>query len=96
MQSCEWLIIFHKDQKVKLDFVAFELEHESVCQYDWLEVRNGNNSKSPLIGTKFCGNKTPAPITSTGNEVYVKFSSDGSVTKLGFKIEVTRSNLTGM
>lgn len=51
--------------------------------YDYLEVRDGSDDKSDLIG-RYCGYKIPDDIKSTGNKLYVKFVSDGSVQKAGF------------
>ena len=51
--------------------------------YDYLEIRDGHEETSPLIG-KFCGYKLPDDIKSTSNKLYVKFVSDGSVQKAGF------------
>jgi tolkin protein len=51
--------------------------------YDYIEVRDGGSADSALIGT-YCGYKMPEDIKSTGNQLYVKFVSDGSVQKAGF------------
>ena len=51
--------------------------------YDYLEVRDGPNESSPLIGN-YCGYKIPEDIKSTGQHLYVMFVSDGSVRKAGF------------
>src|SRR5688572_17937578 len=60
-----------------------QVESHDHCVYDYLEVRDGGEDNSPLLG-KICGNKTPPDIKSTGNVLYVKFVSDGSVQKAGF------------
>ena len=60
-----------------------QIENHDNCVYDYLEVRDGRDASSPLIG-RFCGYKIPDDIKSTGNELYVKFVSDGSVQKAGF------------
>ena len=38
---------------------------------------------SPVLG-KLCGSTVPSPIKSTGNQMLVKFYTDGSVTRKGF------------
>ena len=96
MQHCEWHITFAEGEKINLDFKAFDLEYDTICQYDWLQIHDGNNSNSPLIGHRMCGNEIPQSITSNRNVLYIKFSSDGSGVKTGFTIAVTRSNLTGI
>ena len=96
VQSCEWFIKFADGDKVVLNFLAFDIEYELICQYDWVEVRDGSDSNSSLIGSKMCGDVIPVSITSKKNELYVKFSSDGSGSKMGFAILVEKSNLTCM
>ena len=60
-----------------------QIENHDNCVYDFLEVRDGSDESSPLIG-RYCGYKIPDDIESTGNKLYVKFVSDGSVQKAGF------------
>ena len=86
---CEWILNFPEGATIQLTFVEFDLEYAHNCVYDRLEVRDGRTSSSPLIGSYFCGIVAPrTTITSNGNHLYVKFSSDGSVTRTGFSIEV--------
>ena len=96
LQHCDWVIVFPQNEKITLEFLAFDLEFESMCRYDWLEVRDGNTSDSTLIGHPLCGEEVPDAITSTGNTLFMRFSSDGSVIKPGFKINVTISHLPGI
>ena len=96
MQNCEWVIVFPQGERISLAFLAFDLEFQSMCKYDWLEVRDGNSSDSTLIGHQLCGNEIPESITSTGNTLFIRFSSDGSGIKTGFKINVTISKVPGI
>ena len=63
--------------------MSLKIENHDNCVYDYLEIRDGHEETSPLIG-KFCGYKLPEDIKSTSNKLYVKFVSDGSVQKAGF------------
>ena len=96
MQNCEWVIAFPQNERISLAFLAFDLEFQSMCKYDWLEVRDGNSSDSTMIGHQLCGDKVPESITSTGNTLFIRFSSDGSGIKTGFEINVTISNVPGI
>ena len=60
-----------------------QIENHDNCVYDYLEIRDGHEDTSRLIG-RFCGYKIPEDIKSSGNKLFVKFVSDGSVQKLGF------------
>ncbi|KAL3876182.1 hypothetical protein ACJMK2_034053 [Sinanodonta woodiana] len=82
-KECVWKITVPKDYSVAVKFQSFEIENHDNCVYDYLEVRDGHEESSPLIG-KFCGYKIPDDIKCTGNKLYVKFVSDGSVQKAGF------------
>ena len=65
--------------KIRLIFTSFDVEAERNCGYDYVEVSFGSFSR------KYCGDSLPEPITSTGSTMSVKFHSDQSVTKSGFR-----------
>ena len=62
---------------------TLQIENHDNCVYDYIEIRDGGDSNAEKIGA-FCGYKMPDDIKSTGNQLYVKFVSDGSVQKAGF------------
>lgn len=82
-KECIWRIKVPEDFQVALKFQSFEIENHDNCVYDFLEIRDGENSSADLIGT-FCGYKMPKDIKSTSNSLWIKFVSDGSVQKAGF------------
>lgn len=82
-KECVWRLTVPQDYQVALKFQSFEIENHDNCVYDYVEVRDGHNSDSPLIGV-YCGYKLPPDIRSTGNKLLVKFVSDSSVQKAGF------------
>jgi len=63
--------------------IHLQVENHDNCVYDYVEVRDGIDSSSPLLG-KYCGYRIPDDIRSSNNQLYVKFVSDGSVQKEGF------------
>ena len=65
---------------------AIQIERHETCIYDYVEVRDGHDETSPLIG-RYCGYFLPDDIKSTGNRMMVKFVSDGSVNKGGFSAD---------
>ncbi|XP_076838348.1 neuropilin 1b [Brachyhypopomus gauderio] len=85
-QQCSWRIQApDPQQKILINFNPhFDLENRE-CKYDFVEVFDGDSEKSPLVG-KFCGKIAPSPITSTGNSLLVKFTSDYETTGAGFSI----------
>ncbi|XP_036041987.1 inactive serine protease PAMR1 isoform X1 [Onychomys torridus] len=80
---CEWTIHARPGFIIQLRFGMLSLEFDYMCQYDYVEVRDGDNSDSPII-KRFCGNERPAPIRSTGSSLHVLFRSDGSKNFDGF------------
>lgn len=80
---CVWVISVPASYQVALEFYSFDLEPNSVCRRDFIEVRDGDNAKSRLIG-KYCGNALPPILASTSNRMYIRFVSDGSGEGRGF------------
>ena len=66
--------------KIELTFTDFQVEAETNCGYDYVEVfdTNGKSLK------KLCGSTKPAKITSTGKTMKVKFHSDDYANMKGF------------
>ncbi|XP_059143177.1 tolloid-like protein 1 [Physella acuta] len=81
---CVWKITVEEGFTTALKFQSFEIENHENCVYDYLEVRDGATELSPLIG-KFCGYTIPDDIQSTGRHLFVKFFSDASIQKEGFR-----------
>ncbi|XP_055699503.1 dorsal-ventral patterning protein tolloid isoform X2 [Phlebotomus papatasi] len=82
-KECIWKITVPEDYQVALKFQSFEVENHDTCMYDFVEIRDGDSADSKLIGV-FCGYKVPPDIRASGNKLFVKFVSDGSVQKAGF------------
>ncbi|XP_072939478.1 tolloid-like protein 1 [Epargyreus clarus] len=80
---CVWKLSVPQDYQVALRFHSFEVENHDTCNYDKVQVRDGDAMDSPLIGM-FCGHKIPPDIRSTSNKLLVIFESDSSVQKAGF------------
>jgi len=60
-KECVWRITAPDNHQVALKFQSFELEKHDGCAYDYVEIRDGNQSDSRLIG-RFCGDKLPPNI----------------------------------
>ncbi len=91
-RQCDYLIAQPPGTKITLNFTEFDIEGSFNCNYDYLEIRDGDNENSTLIG-KYCGDPsfTPEPIMSAMNYLWIRFVTDGSVTNRGFAINYTTS-----
>ncbi|XP_063261858.1 tolloid-like protein 2 isoform X3 [Prinia subflava] len=83
-KECTWDISATPGHRVKVIFNEFEIEQHQECAYDHLEMYDGPNSKSPVLG-RFCGSKKPDPVVASANKMFLRFYSDASVQRRGFQ-----------
>lgn len=89
--NCSWLIQPTGATSITLSFSQFDVEPLSTdgfTIYDAVEVFDGVNVNSPLLG-RFAGNSLPNSITSTSGNMFVKFYTDMSETKAGWTANYT-------
>lgn len=82
-KECFWQVKTDDNHQISMRFESFDLESHDSCAYDYVEIRDGENMSSDLIG-KFCGNRAPEQILSSGPSLLVKFVSDSDVNRGGF------------
>lgn len=81
---CDYLIFVAKGSTVQLNFIEIDIERDSLCQYDYVELFDGTSEFSPKIG-RYCNqNQNPGIIRSTSNAILVRFRSDASYAGKGF------------
>ncbi|CAL4137302.1 unnamed protein product [Meganyctiphanes norvegica] len=78
-ENCIWII--RASEPIKITFVRFNTE----SGYDYLNVQDGASIGSNLLG-RFSGDGEPDAVQTTTNAAYLLFTSDGSVTRIGFEI----------
>ena len=77
--KCTW-IISRPGKSFKIKVTTMNIETHQSCKYDFLQFGNG---------VKYCGTKIPPEQNSTdGRPVKIVFSSDGSVTRSGFRLKI--------
>ncbi|XP_047200285.1 CUB and sushi domain-containing protein 3 [Hippoglossus stenolepis] len=79
--SCEWVIESEPGRSIKISFDRFQTE----LGYDFLEIHDGPNLLSPLVGS-FNGTQVPQFLFSSSNFLYLLFTTDNSRSNAGFKI----------
>lgn len=82
------------NNKIKVEFLSYDVEYEPGCGYDYLNIYDGNSTSSPLIGM-YCGTNSPGIITSTDATGALTFSfhSDDFVTGNGWEAIISCVNL---
>lgn len=75
--TCQWSLSSNSN----LELIFFRLQTES--KFDFVKVYDGGSSSDPLIG-RYEGTSMPGVITSSSNQLYITFRSDGSSTRSGF------------
>lgn len=82
--ECDWLIRVHPKERVEITFTVFDVEHHELCNWDYVEIRDGDSEESPLIG-RYCGNTIPPVRLSSSNKMWVKFHADVIFSGRGFR-----------
>ena len=77
--NCTWKLV--SSHRIKLTFTYFVTE----SSYDYLYVYDGDSPSSPQI-LKWSGENIGKVVNSTGQNLFLKFTTDYSVTYTGFTI----------
>ena len=80
--KCTWTITVPEFQKVSLQFQSLDID----CAGDFIEIHDGSDGSAHKIG-HFCGTADFQFLrfNSTGNQMYVKLTTDGSNQLEGFE-----------
>ncbi|XP_051566635.1 procollagen C-endopeptidase enhancer 2-like [Myxocyprinus asiaticus] len=81
--KCTWYITVPEGHVVMLQFRIFDLEADSICRYDYLDIYNGHSYTMQKLG-RFCGTFRPGALISTSNTMMLEMVSDGSTGGRGF------------
>ena len=96
--ECDYLISQPNGTCVNLTVEAFDVEGIAGCSTDFLEIREGMDTDSFLLG-KFCGSTIgsdmPTSIQSTQQNLRISFRSNYFVNGEGFAMKYEASNCAG-
>lgn len=71
-------------------YAQVDIEVSTDCLFDYVEIFDGKEMKNTSSFGRICGNINPLnQILSSGRYLIVKFASDRSVNKGGFKLIAT-------
>merc|ERR1712168_866027 len=92
-ETCAWRVSAGPGQYVTLMFSDFDVEYDATCSYDRLTIHEGSDDTAPSV--TYCGSDLPPDFTSTGQDVFVTFTSDYCVNAGGFRIYAAPSATPG-
>ncbi|KAM9847142.1 procollagen C-endopeptidase enhancer a [Aulostomus maculatus] len=81
--KCTWRITVPEGNVVMLSFRIFDLEADSQCRYDYLDVYNGQSNLVQKLG-RFCGTFRPGALISTSNTMMLEMVTDAETQGRGF------------
>ncbi|TSV15219.1 Procollagen C-endopeptidase enhancer 2 [Bagarius yarrelli] len=73
---------------VTLSFRIFDLEADTLCRYDFVDVFNGHSNMAQKLG-RFCGTFRPGTLISTSNTMMLQMESDSGTGGRGFLAHFT-------
>ena len=79
--DCTQIVRFSPNKTILLTFLSFNLEtsgSDADDCHNWLDIHDGVEASTPLLGNRLCGKVAPEKILSTRNEVLLKFHSGRS------------------
>lgn len=86
--ECIWRVTAPSEELLKIEFLErFDMTTTPQCTTEYLEVREGSTSGSPIVGT-YCA-KMPSPIFVPSNMIRLKYFTDVPVPRNGFKLQVS-------
>ena len=90
-QRCEWTIEVPSGLRIELIFEDFLMKTTCCsCVNDYLEIRDGLDENSTVIGERFCAKTRPEKVYSTSNTLRLRFVSNfqtyrGNKVRLSFR-----------
>lgn len=87
--KCQWSIQLPPGYRVRIFFLDMDLEGQSSltggCDYDHVSAFDSGAENGSLLG-QWCGQESPAPITSRSNRVLLVLHTDRNMARRGFSI----------
>ncbi|CAL4139248.1 unnamed protein product, partial [Meganyctiphanes norvegica] len=81
----KWILNFPCHYTILFELVIFDIEANSQCAFDYLDIRDGTNTKS----YRYCGYYLRHHLKFDNHKLTIKFITDSSVQNFGFNITWT-------
>ncbi|XP_070189466.1 uncharacterized protein [Littorina saxatilis] len=90
--ECTFIIQQPQSYVIYLQFQNFHVGNDTVnCTTNYVEIRDGDEEGSPLLGRRYCGTDTPPLLTSSQNMTWIRYVTDGSDIAAGFNATYWRA-----
>ena len=85
--QCEWRISVNEGSTIEIIFNDLDMETQSECKYDYLEIFDGSDASSRSFG-KFCSSENhPMHLMTVGNHALIRMNTDDSHAGRGFLLK---------
>ena len=88
---CTWRVSVDPGEKISLHFNSFKLEEDGSCDKAKLVARDGDNKDANVLGV-YCGTKRPLEIATSGNHLWLQFTSMKGAEGKGFLLYYDTGN----
>ena len=85
-----WVIQTEEDRKIHISFIDFDTQ----SGYDFLMAGDGNDTSLNQFFT-WSGSREAPDLLSSGNQMWLRFTTNGSVTRNGFLLTASSVPSTG-
>eukprot|EP01043_Picozoa_sp_COSAG02_P050464 COSAG02_NODE_5189_length_4555_cov_10.704668_2_plen_590_part_00 len=82
--TCRWYLSCSGGSTVELSFSSFQME----TNFDYVTVYDGDGTSSPQL-SRTSGSSAPSTQVSTGQDMLIRLTADGSVVRSGFTAQYT-------
>uniref|UniRef100_A0A8C2SPS2 Low-density lipoprotein receptor-related protein 12 n=1 Tax=Coturnix japonica TaxID=93934 RepID=A0A8C2SPS2_COTJA len=80
--NCSWYIHANPGEIITISFQDFDVQGSRRCSSDWLTIGSYKN----IEGYRACGSSIPSPYISSQDHVWIRFHSDDSISRKGFRL----------
>lgn len=85
--QCEWKISVNEGSTIEIIFTDLDMEQQSECKYDYLEIFDGTDASQRSFG-KFCSSEShPMHLETAGNHALIRMNTDDSHSGRGFYLK---------
>ncbi|GAU96104.1 hypothetical protein RvY_07594 [Ramazzottius varieornatus] len=88
--NCAYKYTSKSGRPLKVSATRFAIEGILGCRYDYVNVHDGASAAAPVLG-RFCGTNGPQNVRSTGNSMYITYTSDEYTNGKGYSLVIEES-----